>query len=187
MTALTPLIFRPSFAQRAVAILLFAGSWLVGVRGLMHLIQNMPRLLAMVRMAEINGEPTWQLWIALISSVAACGAGGVLLVLSVLFLLLIEGTHVLVDEVGLTVELGSLPAPIARRLGAGRLTWKQVASLEKGRFFFILRGGGNKGQEESLPSKLPRSTSTLRFLVVDQLDRLILTILERSPNLRFDS
>jgi hypothetical protein len=29
--------------------------------------------------------------------------------------------------------------------------------------------------------KLP----VLRFLVVDQLDRLILTILERSPNLRF--
>jgi len=187
VTVLTPLIFRPSFAQRAVAILLFAGSWLVGVRGLMHLIQNMPRLLAMVRLAEVNGEPTWRLWTALVSSVAACGAGGVLLVLSILFLLLIEGTHVVVDEVGLTVELGSLPGPLARRLGAGRLAWKQVASLEKGRFFFILRGGAEEPSKETPEAQLLSRRVTLRFLVVDQLDRLILTILERSPNLRFDS
>lgn len=183
MTVLTPLIFRPSLAQRAVALLLFAGSWLVGVRGLMHLIQNMPRLLAMIHMAEANGEPIWRLWVALVSSVAACGAGSVLLVLSILFLLLIEGTQVLVDEVGLSVELGSLPGPLARRFGAGRLAWKQVASLEKGRFFFILRGGGDPESGNMLGS-LPNPV--LRFLVVEHLDRLILTILERSPNLRFE-
>jgi len=183
MTVLTPLIFRPSIAQRAAALLLFAGSWLVGVRGLMHLIQNMPRLLAMIRLAEVSDEPTWRLWTALVSSVAACGAGGVLLMLSLLFLLLIEGTQVLVDEVGLSVELGSLPGILGRRLGAGRLSWKQVASLEKGRFFFILRNGGEQDPEKNLE---PAPKVTLRFLVVDHLDRLVLTILERSPNLRFE-
>lgn len=183
MSVITPLVFRPSIAQRAVALLLFAGSWLVGVRGLMHLIQNMPRLLAMIQLADLNGESTWRLWTALVSSVAACGAGGVLLVLSILFLLLVEGTQVLVDEVGLSVELGSLPGPVARRLGSGRLGWKEVARLEKGRFFFILRGGG--GQETNTDLAF-RPETVLRFFVVDHLDRLVLTILERSPNLRFD-
>lgn len=182
MSVLTPLVYRTSLAQRAAALLLFAGSWLVGVRGLMHLIQNLPRLLAMIQMAEVQGEPTWRIWIALVSSLAACGAGGVLLVLSILFLLLIEGTHVVVDEVGLTVELGSMPGFLARKLGAGRLTWKQVSSLEKGRFFFILRGGGDPGGPAAL---LGQRDPTLRFLVVDQIERLVLTILERSPNLRF--
>lgn len=182
MTALTPLVFRPSLVQRAVALLLFAGSWLVGVRGLVQVVQNTPRLLAAIRMAEFNAEPTFRLWVALITSGAACVAGGILLLLSVLFLLFIEGTHVLVDEVGVSVELGPIPGPLARRLGAGRLTWKQVGELEKGRFFFILRGGGDR--EASLEFE-PKKVTVLRFLVVDHLDRLILTILERSPNLSF--
>jgi len=182
VTALSPLVFRPSVAQRAAAILLFAGSWLVGVRGLVYVIQQMPRLLALLRMAEASSEPTFRLWVALISSVIACAAGGVLLLVSILFLLLIEGTQVLVDEMGLSVELGPVPGPLARRMGAGRLTWKQVGALEKGRFFFILRGGGDP-EGPKLPGQGP--DPVLRFLVVDQLDRLVLTILERSPNLRF--
>lgn len=182
MTVLSPLVFRPSVAQRAAALLLFAGSWLVGVRGLVYVIQQMPRLLALLRMAEASSEPTFRLWVALVSSVAACVAGGILLLLSILFLLLIEGTQVLVDETGLSVELSPLPGPLARRMGAGRLAWKQVGALEKGRFFFILRGGGDP-EGPKLPDQGP--DPVLRFLVVDQLDRLVLTILERSPNLRF--
>jgi len=182
VTVLTPLIFRPSLVQRAVALLLFAGSWLVGVRGLVQVVQYTPRLLAAIRMAEFNAEPTFRLWVALITSGAACVAGGILLLLSILFLLFIEGTHVLVDELGVAVELGPIPGALARRLGAGRLTWKQVGHLEKGRFFFILRGGGDL---EDKPDLAQRKEPVLRFLVVDQLDRLILTILERSPNLRF--
>jgi hypothetical protein len=182
VTVLTPLVFRPSLAQRAAALLLFAGSWLVGVRGLVQVIQHLPRLLAHIRLAEMNSEPTLGPWVALVASVAACLAGGVLLLLSILFLLCIEGTQVLVDEIGLTVELGPVPGPLARRLGAGRLTWKQVGCLEKGRFFFILRGGGDA---ETGLANLRGKDPVLRFLVVDQLDRLILTILERSPNLHF--
>ena len=182
MTALTPLVFRPSVAQRSAALLLFAGSWLVGVRGLVHVVEQMPRLLAMIKLAEAGSEPTFGLWVALGTSVAACVAGGILLLLSVLFLLLIEGTQVLVDETGLLVELGPVPGPLARRLGAGRLSWKQVGGLEKGRFFFILRGGGDP---EAPETKAQGQDPVLRFLVVDQLDRLVLTILECSPNLRF--
>lgn len=182
MTALSPLVFRPSLAQRAVALLLFAGSWLVGVRGLVQVVQHLPRLLALIHLAELNSEPTLRLWVALVTSVAACVAGGILLLLSVLFLLFIEGTQVLVDEMGVSVELGPVPGPLARRMGAGRLSWKQVGHLEKGRFFFILEGGGDpEGGLVGLRGKDP----VLRFLVVDQLDRLILTILERSPNLHF--
>ncbi len=182
MTSLTPLVYRPSLAQRAVALLLFAGSWMVGVRGLVQVIQQLPRLVALLRLAELNAEPTLRIWVALVTSVAACAGGGILLLLSILFLLFIEGTQVLVDEMGIAVELGPVPGPIARRMGAGRLSWKQVGHLEKGRFFFILRGGGDP------QAKLKQGLGpdpVLRFLVVDQLDRLILTILERSPNLHF--
>lgn len=181
MNVLSPLVFRPSLAQRAGALLLFAGSWLVGVRGLVQVIQHLPRLLALIQLADYNGEPTWRLWIALGSSVAACVVGGALLLLSILFLLLIEGTQVLVDEIGIAVELGPVPGILARRMGAGRLAWKQVADLKKGRFFFILRGGGDP--EGRIPGA---GVPGLKFLVVDQLDRLILTILERSPNLHLE-
>jgi hypothetical protein len=155
----------------------------VGVRGLVQVIQHLPRILALIRLAEFNAEPTLRLWAALASSVAACVAGGILLLLSVLFLLLIEGTQVLVDEMGISVELGPVPGALARRLGAGRLTWKQVARLDKGRVFFILRGEGEK--DERAEGERRPVLPVLRFLVVDQLDRLILTILERSPNLQF--
>lgn len=178
MAATTPLAFRPSPAQRAIALLLCAGSWLVGVQGLARLLQNTPRLLDALRATEASGEPTLALWTALIAGLAAVVAGGLLLLLAALGLLLIEGTQVLVDDLGLAVELTALPGPLARRLGAGRLTWKQVTGVQKGRFFFQIHGGG--GQEAPSPEAPP----VLRFLVVDELERLLLIVLERSPNLK---
>ena len=71
-----------------------------------------------------------------------------------------------------------LAAPLSRWLGGGRLGWKQVGALERGRIFFRVRGGG----ETPVPG---RREPTLRFLLVDQMDRLVLEILEHSPNLRF--
>ena len=41
MSATSPLVFRPSIAQRTLSVLLCAGSWLVGVRGL-YLLINLP-------------------------------------------------------------------------------------------------------------------------------------------------
>lgn len=181
MGATSPLVFRPSLPQRALALLLCAGSWLAGVRGLVLLIQNVPRLLGAIRLAEAAGEPTWGLWGVLALGLMAIVAGGALLLLSVVGLLLIEGTQVLVDDLGLAVELTAFPAGLGRRLGGGRLTWKQVAALEKGRIFFRIRGGGEPGPDGALAVKPP----VLRFLMVDELERLVLLVLERSPNLTF--
>lgn len=184
MSVASPLVFRPSGAQRALAALLFAGSWLVGIRALMLIFDHLPHRTAALRQAMAMGEPTAALWFWLVLSVGLCLAGGLLLLGTLLGLLLIEGTQVLVDEIGITVEHGGLPRPLARRLGAGHLPWKHLIRLEKGKVFFLLRGGS--APDEPTDSLLALNTrSTLKFLLVDQLERLILIILERSPNLTF--
>jgi hypothetical protein len=184
MSATSPLIFRPSLAQRTLSALLCAGSWLVGVRGLYLLINNLPRLMAAQRQAAAAGEPSFLIWVYIVASVTLCVAAGLLLLFSLLGLILIEGTQILVDEAGITVEHGGLPRPLAIRLGAGHLPWKHVLGLEKGSVFFILRGGLPKGEPSNLLTE-HYAKATLKFLLVDQLERLILIILERSSNLTF--
>ncbi len=179
MSAGSPLVFRPSFAQRAMAMLLFAGSWLVGVRALAQIMERLPVLRASLKVAEAAGEPTWSFWVAVIAAVGAVVAGSLLLLGTLVGVLMVEGSQVLVDDLGLAVEHNALPAPLARRFGAGRLLWKQVARLERSGPFFVLRGGGE-------PSRSGGRDPNLRFLLVDELERLVLTILERSPNLKHD-
>jgi len=182
MSVATPLVFRPSATQRALGILLFAGSWLVGIRALFLLLNSLPRLTAAIRQA--SGEATAGLWFWVGVSVLLCLAAGTLLLLSLLGLMLIEGCHVLVDEMGITVEYAGLPRTLARRFGAGHLPWKHLLRLEKGTLFFILGGGMPPGEAtDSLHAiNLP---PTLKVLLVDELERLILIIIERSPNLTF--
>jgi hypothetical protein len=179
MSTATPLVFRPSFAQRAMAMLLFAGSWLVGVRALAQIMERLPILRASLKVAESAGEPTWSFWIAVTAALGAVVAGSVLLLGTLLGLLMVEGSQVLVDELGLAVEHNALPAPLARKFGAGRLLWKQISRLERSGPFFVLRSGGE-------PERRSPKEPTLRFLLVDELERLVLTILERSPNLKHD-
>jgi hypothetical protein len=105
-------------------------------------------------------------------------AGSLLLLATLLGVLMVEGSQVMVDELGLSVDHNALPAPLARRLGAGRLLWKHVTRLERSGPFFVLRGGGGEPGSVKDP--------TLRFLLVDELERLILTILERSPHLKHE-
>ena len=174
MTSATPLVFRPSASQRATAALLFVGSLLVGVRVLVLLVQSLPRFLWCIRAAEAAKQPTFDLWFFLAASIGACLAGAVFLVLTLLGLLLIEGCHVLVDDLGIMVTFDALPGPLARKIGSGRLTWKQVQNIEKQRFFFVITG------EQALPAQ----TLRLKFLMVDQLEHLLNIIFERSPNLR---
>ena len=150
MSATSPLVFRPSLAQRTLSALLCAGSWLVGVRGLYLLINNLPRLMAAERQASLAGEPTLLLWVWIVASVTLCLVAGILLLFSALGLILIEGTQIMVDEAGITVEHAGLPRPLAIRLGAGHLPWKHVLGLEKGKVFFILRGGLPKGEPSNL-------------------------------------
>jgi hypothetical protein len=179
MSAGSPLVFRPSFAQRAMAMLLFAGSWLVGVRALAQIMERLPVLRASLKVAEAAGEPTWSFWVAVTAALGAVVAGSVLLLVTLFCVLMVEGSQVLVDELGLSVEHNALPAPLARKLGAGRLLWKQVSSLERSGPFFLVRGGGDPGHAHLKDTKL-------RFLMVDELERLVLVILKRSPNLKHE-
>ncbi|GLH74110.1 hypothetical protein GETHLI_26120 [Geothrix limicola] len=179
MSVGSPLVFRPSFAQRAMAMLLFAGSWLVGVRALAQILERLPVLRASLRVAEAAGDPTWSFWVAVVAAFGAVLMGSLLLLGTLLGVLLVEGSHVLVDDLGLSVEHNALPASLARRLGAGRLLWKQISRIERSGPFFVLRGGGD-------PGATLRKDPNLRFLLVDELERLVLTILERSPNLKHE-
>lgn len=179
MSAGSPLVFRPSFAQRAMAMLLFAGSWLVGVRALAQIMERLPVLRASLKVAEAAGEPTWSFWVAVTAALGAVVAGSVLLLVTLFCVLMVEGSQVLVDELGLSVEHNALPAPLARKLGAGRLLWKQVSRLERSGPFFVVRGGGDPGHAHLKDTKL-------RFLMVDELERLVLVILKRSPNLKHE-
>ncbi len=177
MTAGSPLVFRPSFAQRAMAMLLFAGSWLVGVRALAQVLERLPLLRVSLKAAEAAGEPTWSFWIAIVAAIGAVVAGSLLLLGTLVVVLMVEGSQVLVDELGLSVDHAALPTPLARRLGAGRLPWKRISGLEHTGPFFVLRGGGD-------PAPGAPRDPDLRFLMVEELEILVLTILERSPNLR---
>ena len=183
MSTATPLVFRPSVAQRSLTGLLFAGSWIVGIRLLVLLLHNLPRMHAALRLAQVSDEPTVLLWVSLVASLAACILGGLLLVLSLTAMLLVEGTQVYVDEMGIAVECLAVPRRFAQWLGAGRLTWKEIHSLEKHPLFFVLRSGG---ADEPSAINLKADRPVLRFLLVDELERLILMILERSPNLHFE-
>ncbi|MBK8726111.1 MAG: hypothetical protein IPL96_08625 [Holophagaceae bacterium] len=180
MHPLTPLVFRPSYAQRAAAALLCAGSWLVGVRSLAMLFEHLPRLRALLRAAEAAQEPTLLLWLQFAVVILAAVVAGVILATSTLGLILVEGTQVMADELGLAVELAGLPAPLARRCGAGRLPWKHVTALGRRGPFFVVRGArrqpGDTGPEDPV----------LRFLLVEALEQLVLLILERSPHLSFE-
>lgn len=180
MRPLTPLVFRPSLSQRAVAVLLWVGSWLVGVRSLALLLEHFPKVRGLLRAAEAAQEPEALLWVQLLAMVLAAVLAGLLLASSTLGMLLVEGLAVVADELGLAVELGALPGPLARRLGAGRLAWKRVTSLERKGPFFVLKGQprepGHPGPEDPV----------LRFLMVEEMERLVLLVVERSPHLRFE-
>jgi len=184
MSTTSPLVFRPSLAQRALAALLCAGSWLVGIRAMGMLVNAVQGLATLLHQALALGEPATRLWMVLAISLLLCLVGGFLLLFSTLGLILIEGTQVLVDEMGITVEHGGLPRPLARRLGAGHLPWKYVAAMEKGRIFFLLRGG-LPPQEPVSDLAAASARTTLKLLMVEELERLILIILEKSPNLTF--
>jgi hypothetical protein len=184
MSTSTPLIFRPSFAQRALAALLSAGIWVAGTLGVVRLAGNFPRLVNGLHLAAAAGEPTVHFWIAIIASLALCLVAGFVALCFAVTLVLVEGTHIMVDESGITVDHVGLPRTMAIRLGAGHLPWNHVKRLEKGKLFFILRGGPAQDEPAS-PLAEHYAKTTLKFLLVDELERLILIILERSRNLTF--
>lgn len=182
MSAGSPLIFRPSLSQRAMAGLLCVGCWLVGVRAVSLLMAHLPLWYTQLGLAQAKGEPVVAWWCLIAGAILACLAAGLVLLLVILGFVLIEGCQVITDGLGLTVEYHTLPPGLARRFGAGRLGWKQILSLEKRGWSFVV--GGDPKAEEAGPRLPLQATFKLRFLVVAELERLILLILEQSPNLK---
>lgn len=161
-----------------MAVLLFVGSWLLGLRALIQVIHQVPRILILLKLTHAVAGSTIGLWVVLVLAILTCLTGGLLLLFSGIFLVLIEGTQVLVDEEGITIEQSLLPTHLAHKFGSGRLGWKQIGKFEKRFCFFVIRP--NKAtSSEGMTILLP----TLRFLMVDQIDRLVFMIIERSPNL----
>lgn len=171
--------FRASFAQRAMGILLFAGSWMVGLRMGVELVNRLAHLWHLIKEAQSAGGGTLGLWVLFIAALVAAGLGLLLLCFSLLVVLMLEGTHVLVDDLGLAVEIHMVPMGLARRLGAGRLPWKRVSRIHRKGPFFVIEGGVDPEPGQLLDP-------TLKFITVDELERLILVVLEKSPNVRVE-
>lgn len=180
MSTATPLVFRPSPLQRTLALLLCAGSWMVGARALASLLEQMPLLHAVIVQARAVGDDPWMAWLLMTLAIAAVLVAGILLLTSILGLILMEGTQVFVDELGIAVELAYLPRGFAHWLGAGRIPWKQVGTLTRSGPLFVILGDGRDTHEASIEPLSP-----VRFLVVDEIERLVNLILERSPNISF--
>ncbi len=181
MSITTPLAFRPSFLQRTTAMLLFVSSWMVGLRVGSELIRQVPRLWIHVHQAQAAGDPVFVLWMLFSAAILMVILGLAGLLASLALVLLLEGTHVLVDELGITVQLQLLPPTLARWAGAGRLSWKHVGVLRRSGPFFVVEGVKGAHPE---PGHLVEPT--LRFLLVDELESLVTIILERSPNVKVD-
>ena len=171
-----PLIFRPSHYHRVFAVLLFIGSWMVGIRGLAVLIDRAPKLMSCIRLARLAGEPAYFAWACIVGLLAGCLIYGFLMTASVLGLTLIEGTVVTVDTVGISVCYELLPRRLATYFGAGYLPWNKVIRLEKHGVFFILHG------EQSIVGGISFKPS-VKFIVVQELERLVLIILEYGRNI----
>ena len=172
-------MFRASAVQRAIAVTLVLGCLLVAGRGVSLMIQNVPRIWYQLKLAQSQGgEPTALIWLSLVAACMALLIVGAVLLFAMFALMLIEGTQVIVDELGITVECPLFPGPVARRFGAGRLVWKDITKIERRKMCFVLYG---RDEPNGANNK-----ETVRFLLVDKLDYLIFIIMERSPNLKLD-
>lgn len=180
MSTATPLVFRPSPLQRTLALLLCAGSWLVGARALASLLEQLPLLHGVISQARAAGDDPWLAWLLMTLAITAVLVAGILLLASILGLILMEGTQVFVDELGIAVELAYLPKSFAHWLGAGRIPWKQVGTLTRSGPLFVILGDARDLEGASHPPLPP-----IRFLVVDEIERLVNLIIERSPNISF--
>jgi hypothetical protein len=176
MNGAAPLVFRASAAQRAITVSLALGCLLISVRGGHLMAQSLPKVLYQLKLARCMEEPTLFIWLSLALSLAVLLAAGAAMAFSVLALVLVEGTQVIVDGHGIAVECPLLPGPLARRLGAGRVPWESIAGVGRRKARFVVTGG--------TCSKGPKRNVSVGFLFVDELERLMLLVIERSPNLK---
>ena len=170
------MIFRASKGQRAVALLLAAATTLVSGYSVSLITPNLPRMLYQLKLAQSQGEATMLIWLSLVLACIAALMAGIVFLAALVMLALIEGTQVRVDELGVTVKCTLLPPAAARLFGQGHIAWENITKLERRFAFFVLQGQKDMG---GLQKK-----TTIRFLMVDQLERLILLIIEHSKKLR---
>jgi hypothetical protein len=176
MASASPSVFRASAAQRSVAAILTLGCLLVAGYGMSLAAQTFPKMWRLLKFAQSQpGEPTALIWLGIAAACVAALLAGAALVLAALALVLIEGTQILVDDLGISVDCQLLPRPIARRLGAGRVLWKNVSRIERRTMHFVLHGDAEPNNSVG--------KAKIRFLFVDQLELLIFIVIERSPNL----
>ena len=176
MDSATQLIFRASAAQRGIAFILTLGCLWVAGRGMALALQTAPKIWHELKLAQSQaGEPTALIWLSLVATCLALLIAGLVMLLAILAYLLIEGTQIHIDELGLSVLCLHLPSPVAKRLGSGRILWKNISSIERGGFYFALYG-------QETPNT--KNKEVVKFLVVEHLEKLIFIVMERSPNLK---
>jgi hypothetical protein len=184
MVANSRLIFRPSIFHRISAALLCMGSWMVGVRGLFMMVEYMPKVLVNIQIVKMAGEPTCLFWAYIVFLAVSCLVGGLLLATSILGFILIEGTNIVVDKIGITVAYTLLPKRLAVCFGAGYIPWNQVVRLEKRGVFFVLHSGQSSINGSGVDSSNKFGFS-VKFIIVYELERLVLTIMQYSRNMTF--
>ncbi len=181
MSITTPLAFRPSFLQRTTAVLLFVASWMMGLRVGSELIRQVPKLWVHIQQAQTAGEPVFGLWLLFSAAILVALLGIAGLLISLALVVLLEGTHVLVDELGLSVQIHLVPPTLARWAGAGRLSWKHVGRLHRSGPFFVVEPAPRTHSEGGHLQE-----PTLRFMMVDELEMLVTMIVDRSPNVKVE-
>jgi hypothetical protein len=182
MVATSPLIFKPSLFHRIFAVLLCVGSWIVGIRGLAILVKYTPKLMINMQIAKSVGESTFLPWIYIVALVVSFLIGILLLAVSILGYILIEGTNIIVDKIGITVTYELLPRRLATYFGAGYLPWNKVVRLEKHGIFFVLYSDRSNINDNGTISGYDLKPS-VKFIIVNELERLVLTVFEYSRNI----
>jgi len=175
----SPSIFRASFFQRSLSFVIFCGCWLSSMSMLRQVAEKLPSLWTQVHFLKLEGESASFLY-GSIGILAISGlASLVVLLLSLLFLILMETTQVVIDDIGITVQHHLIPLWLSRQLGGGRLTWKRIVRLKRNFFLFQLKA-------EPDP-ETPGSLKVLRihFVLVEYLEELITIIVNKSPHLKW--
>ncbi|MFM8234233.1 MAG: hypothetical protein ACKN9J_03995 [Holophagaceae bacterium] len=142
-----------------------------------QVVEKLPSLWTQVHFLKLQGESPEFLY-GSISLLAVSGVTSVVvLVLSLLFLILVETTQVVIDDLGITVQHHFIPAGLSRYLGGGRLPWKQIVKLRRRFFLFQLHAEPDPETPHSL------KVLQIHFVLVDYLEELITIIVNKSPRL----
>jgi len=175
----SPSIFRASFFQRVLSFVIFCGCWFSCMSMLRQVVEKLPSLWTQAHFLKLQGESTSFLY----SSIGILAISGlmsmVILVLSVIFLILVETTQVVIDDVGITVQHHLIPSWLSRQLGGGRLTWRRIVRLQRKFFLFQLKAES----DPEIPE--PLRVLQIHFVLVEYLEELITIIVNKSPHLKW--